>query len=132
MLIGCKTSNSTVTTAAVTSVGAIGGAALANHLSDGDIAWTAGGAAIGAAAGFGLSYLADEQNRESFAEGYYAGKNQSAKQQYWMIQNLQNPDQWEEVSPMNTEYVPVVIPEQTVNGVTTREHIEYIEVKEPS
>ena len=58
--------------------------------------------------------------------GYNLGRNDAVKQQYWMVQNLQK--QPKAPQPKVTE-LPVTIPGQTVNGVTTVPHTETIRVE---
>jgi hypothetical protein len=58
--------------------------------------------------------------------GYNLGRNDAVKQQYWMVQNLQK--QPKAPQPKVTE-LPITIPGQTVNGVTTVPHTETIRVE---
>ena len=58
--------------------------------------------------------------------GYYLGRSDAVKQQYWMVQNLQK--QPKAPQPKVTE-LPITIPGQTVNGVTTVPHTETIRVE---
>jgi hypothetical protein len=59
--------------------------------------------------------------------GYYLGRSDAVKQQYWMVQNLQN--QPKSPRPRVTT-LPVTIPGQTMNGVTTVPHTETIRIQE--
>jgi hypothetical protein len=58
--------------------------------------------------------------------GYNLGRSDAVKQQYWMVQNLQK--QPKAPQPKVTE-LPITIPSQTVNGVTTVPHTETIRVE---
>jgi len=58
--------------------------------------------------------------------GYNLGRSDAVKQQYWMVQNLQK--QPKAPQPKVTE-LPITIPGQTVNGVTTVPHTETIRVE---
>jgi len=57
---------------------------------------------------------------------YNLGRSDAVKQQYWMVQNLQK--QPKAPQPKVTE-LPITIPGQTVNGVTTVPHTETIRVE---
>jgi hypothetical protein len=59
--------------------------------------------------------------------GYYLGRSDAVKQQYWMVQNLQK--QPKAPQPKVTE-LPITIPAQTVNGVTTVPHTERIRIQQ--
>ena len=58
-------------------------------------------------------------------QGYYLGRSDAAKQQYWMMQNLQK--QPKETEP-KAAYVPVTVGGAQANGVTTVPHTEFIRV----
>jgi hypothetical protein len=58
--------------------------------------------------------------------GYNLGRSDAVKQQYWIVQNLQ--EQPKAPQPKVTE-LPITIPGQTVNGVTTVPHTETIRVE---
>ena len=59
--------------------------------------------------------------------GYYLGRSDAVKQQYWMVQNLQklpkNPQ------PKVTD-IPITIPGQTTNSVTTVPHTETVRIEQ--
>ncbi|HUB68023.1 MAG TPA: hypothetical protein VL981_11115, partial [Candidatus Methylacidiphilales bacterium] len=57
--------------------------------------------------------------------GYELGRSDAVKQQYWLVQNLQK--QPKTPQPKVTG-LPVTIPGQTVNGVTTVPHTEVIRI----
>jgi len=59
--------------------------------------------------------------------GYYLGRSDAVKQQYWMVQNIQK--QPKAPQPKVTE-LPVTIPAQTVNGVTTVPHTETVRIEQ--
>ncbi|HEV3272819.1 MAG TPA: hypothetical protein VGZ93_11615 [Candidatus Methylacidiphilales bacterium] len=59
--------------------------------------------------------------------GYYLGRSDAVKQQYWMVQNLQK--QPKSPQPKMTE-LPIIIPGQTTNGVTTVPHTETIRIEQ--
>jgi hypothetical protein len=59
--------------------------------------------------------------------GYYLGRSDAVKQQYWMVQNLQK--QSKAPQPKVTE-LPITIPGQTTNGVTTVPHTETVRIEQ--
>jgi hypothetical protein len=59
--------------------------------------------------------------------GYYLGRSDAVKQQYWMVQNLQK--QPKAPQPKVTD-LPILIPEQTNNGVATVPHTETIRIEQ--
>lgn len=104
-----------------------GGAALGYAFSGGKRLPTL----IGAASGVGGSKLVQAQVRkklkESYEQGYNEAMSQSVKQQYWIIQNRQKEQQIR--TSNNEKVVPVVIPEQIIDGVIQRERIEYVKIE---
>ncbi len=104
------------------------GAVIGHNASDGDTAWTAGGAAVGALMAMGANALADEKERKAYRDGYEAALNQSAKQQYWIIQNRQKEDQFTGEG-QSESFIPVKIPEQNIDGEITNERIIYVRAK---
>lgn len=77
---------------ATNALGAAGGAALANHLSDGDPLITAAGAGGGLLLGETLNYVQDKQIKKSFTQGYDKGRSDAVKQQYWLLVDQQKSD----------------------------------------
>lgn len=59
--------------------------------------------------------------------GYYLGRSDAVKQQYWMVQNLQK--QPKAPQPKVTD-IPITIPGQTTNGVTTVPHTETVRIEQ--
>ena len=59
--------------------------------------------------------------------GYYLGRSDAVKQQYWLVQNLQKQPK---APTSKVAALPIVIPGQTVNGVTTVPHTETIRIQE--
>ena len=60
-------------------------------------------------------------------QGYYLGRSDAVKQQYWMVQNLQKQPK----SPQQkVTDIPITIPGQTVNGVTTVPHVETVRIEQ--
>jgi len=104
------------------------GAVVANQASDGDAAWTTGGAALGAVTALGANALAEENERLAYRNGYEAALNQSVKQQYWIIQNRQQEDAFNEPEEPGT-FVPVVLPAQEINGVIQEERVIYVKAR---
>lgn len=105
------------------------GGALAYELSDGDIGVTA----AGAAGGYLVSKVAQTQVKKAMTEaeqrGYDRAMNQAVKQQYWIIQNQQRS--FETRNESSARFVPVQLPETTVNGVTLNPTVEYVRVESP-
>ena len=58
--------------------------------------------------------------------GYNLGRSDAVKQQYWMVQNLQK--QSKTPQPKVTD-IPITIPGQTTNGVTTVPHTETVRIE---
>ncbi len=104
------------------------GAAIAHEASSGDIAWAAGGAAIGALTAMGANAISEANERTAYREGYEAALNQSVKQQYWIIQNRQREESYGQDSESGS-FVPVRIPEQEINGEIRNERIVYLRTK---
>ena len=60
-------------------------------------------------------------------QGYYLGRSDAVKQQYWMVQNLQKQPK----SPQQkVTDIPITIPGQTSNGVTTVPHTETVRIEQ--
>ena len=59
--------------------------------------------------------------------GYNLGRSDAVKQQYWMVQNLQK--QPKAAQPKVTE-LPITIPGETNNGVTTVSHVETVRIEQ--
>ena len=60
-------------------------------------------------------------------QGYYLGRSDAVKQQYWMVQNLQKQPK----SPQQkVTDIPITIPGQTTNGVTTVPHTETVRIEQ--
>jgi len=122
-LTGCSTAGGMAS-----DIGLAGaGGALAHELSDGDIGVTA----AGAAGGYLVSKLAQSQVKKAISEaeqrGYDRAMNQAVKQQYWIIQNQQRSFETNQASA--GRFVPVQLPETTVNGVILNPSVEYLRVE---
>jgi hypothetical protein len=59
--------------------------------------------------------------------GYYLGRSDAVKQQYWMVQNLQKQPR---TPATKVSDLPILIPGQTVNGVTTVPHVETVRIEQ--
>ena len=59
--------------------------------------------------------------------GYFLGRSDAVKQQYWMVQNLQK--QPKAPQPKVAD-LPITIPGQTTNGVTTVPHTETVRIEQ--
>ena len=59
--------------------------------------------------------------------GYYLGRSDAVKQQYWIVQNLQK--QPKTPQPKVTD-LPITIPAETTNGVTTVPHTETVRIEQ--
>ena len=59
--------------------------------------------------------------------GYYLGRSDAVKQQYWMVQNLQKQPK---APQSRVTDLPILIPEQTNNGVATVPHTETIRIEQ--
>jgi hypothetical protein len=60
-------------------------------------------------------------------QGYYLGRSDAVKQQYWMVQNLQKQPKSPQQKVTN---IPITIPGQTTNGVTTVPHTETVRIEQ--
>lgn len=123
LLSGCASGNAS-RNANVIAGGALG-AAIANEASEGDAAWTIGGAALGAMASVAANEVSKNHEQRAYRAGYEAALNQSVKQQYWIIQNRQKEDATNQGAETGT-FVPVVIPEQEIDGEITNQRIVYL------
>ncbi len=104
------------------------GAVVAHEASDGNAAWTTGGAAVGALTAMGANALAEENEQKAYREGYEAALNQSVKQQYWITQNRQKEDSYaSETEPES--FVPIKIPEQEIHGEIRNARIIYLKAR---
>ena len=126
LLTGCASSQ--VGKNAAVIGGSALGAAIAHEASDGNAAWTVGGAAAGALTAISANAIAENNERRAYRDGYEAALNQAAKQQYWIIQNRQKEDQFND-QPESESFVPVLIPEQEINGEIQNERIIYVRAK---
>lgn len=126
LLAGCASSD------AGKGATVVGGSALgaytAYEASDGNAAWTTGGAALGAVAAIGANAFAEENERIAYRSGYEAALNQSVKQQYWIMQNQQMQEQYGEQTETET-FVPILIPEQEINGELRDERVIYLKAR---
>jgi hypothetical protein len=59
--------------------------------------------------------------------GYYLGRSDAVKQQYWMVQNLQKQPK---APQSKVADLPITIPGQTTNGVTTVPHTETFRIEQ--
>ena len=88
------------------------------------------GAALGAGGGVGASAFLKNRfqkaRSEAYSMGYQDAMNQNVKRHYWLIQNQQSQAaRWK---PTKTEWVPITLQEQEVNGEVHAERTEYIQV----
>ena len=59
--------------------------------------------------------------------GYNLGRSDAVKQQYWMVQNLQKQSK---APTKKVTDIPITIPGQTTNGVTTVPHTETVRIEQ--
>ena len=59
--------------------------------------------------------------------GYNLGRSDAVKQQYWMVQNLQKQPKTPQAKVTD---IPITIPGQTNNGVTTVPHTETVRIEQ--
>ena len=60
-------------------------------------------------------------------EGYFLGRSDAVKQQYWLVQNLRKQPK---TPPPRVTYLPITIPPSTNNGVATVPHTEVIPIQQ--
>ena len=58
---------------------------------------------------------------------YNLGRSDAVKQQYWMVQNLQKQPK---APQQKVTDIPITIPGQTTNGVTTVPHTETVRIEQ--
>jgi hypothetical protein len=113
------------TNSLITAGGAGAGAYIGHSASNKNPYWTAGGAAGGVLVGSLLNHKLQQQLQQAEQRGFERALNQSARQHYWMLQNLQkNSEDTDTVGSYS--YILIIRPETTVDGVSfneTREHI---------
>ncbi len=126
LLTGCSSSQAGKNAAVIG--GSALGAAVAHEASDGNAAWTVGGAAVGALTAISANAIAEKNERRAYRNGYEAALNQATKQQYWILQNRQKEDQYSDQAATES-FVPVLIPEQEINGEIQNERIIYVRAK---
>lgn len=121
-LTGCATLGGPAADLGLASAGGVAGYHLSDHKGV--------GAAAGAAAGYAASRFTQSQvkqeTRDAEQRGYDRAMNQAVKQHYWMIQAQQRD---REDAPTETKFVPVVIPETTINGVIQNARVEYLRIQ---
>jgi hypothetical protein len=59
--------------------------------------------------------------------GYYLGRSDAVKQQYWMVQNIQKQPKTAQAKVTD---LPITIPGQTTNGVTTVPNTETVRIEQ--
>lgn len=121
-LVGCQTVE--------TSIGDVGGAAVGGalgYLSRGDLFATTVGSAGGVMASKLAQARKEKQLKVAYETGYADANNQNIKAQYWNIQNRQQS--LASNHGRKSEWVPVVIPEQVIDGTILQERVEYIKVE---
>jgi hypothetical protein len=119
---GCGT---TGTQSMISAGGAATGAYIGHSASNKNPYWTAGGAAGGVIVGSLMNYKLQQQIQKAEQHGFDRAMNQSVRQHYWMLQNMQkNLEASNEVNSYS--YVPIVRPEITIDGVNFNESREYI------
>ena len=120
-LSGCGTVGGAASDLGLAGLGGIAG----YEVSGGKV----GGSAIGAGAGYLASKVAQAGVKSSVSDaeqrGYDRAMNQAVKQEYWIIQDQQKSyDRTADASP--THYVPVQLPEMTINGVIQKPTVAYL------
>jgi hypothetical protein len=120
LLQGCGTAG---TTGMITAGGAATGALIGHAASNKNPYWTAGGAAGGVLVGSLLNYKLQKQMQEAEQQGFDRAMNQSARQHYWILQNLQKASDCE-TEHNGYGYYPIIRPEMTVDGVIFNESME--------
>ncbi|MBL9207345.1 MAG: hypothetical protein JNN01_19855 [Opitutaceae bacterium] len=122
-LAGCGTVGGAAADLGLAGAGGVAG----YHLSDHKV----GGAAAGAVVGYAASRIAQSHVKKEISEaeqrGYDRAMNQAVKQHYWAIQAQQRSR--ESGDEPEARLVPVIIPETTLNGVTTTARVEYLRVQ---
>jgi hypothetical protein len=126
LLSGCASSQAGKNAAVIG--GSALGAAIGHEASDGNVAWTVGGAAAGALTAISANAIAETNEHRAYRDGYETALNQATKQQYWIIQNRQKEDQFNDQAETES-FVPVLIPEQEINGEIQNERIIYVRAK---
>jgi hypothetical protein len=103
-----------------------GGAALANQLSDGNVAMTAAGAAGGVMVSEGLHYASSKQSQKAYQTGYEKGKSDAVKQQYWLYVDMQHARNRTD----RIRLYEVQLPEQRIDGAIFKPTTKYLRIEE--
>ncbi len=103
-----------------------GGAALANELSHGNPAATAGGAAGGVLLSEGLHYAAKRETEKAYLNGYDKGRSDAVKQQYWLYVDMQRTRNRSD----HVRLYEVHLPEQEIDGVIFQPTTKYLRIEE--
>ena len=82
---------------------------------------------LGLAACASTSNPAGPEGTGDHKQGYYLGRSDAVKQQYWIVQNLQKQSK---APQQKVADIPITIPGQTVNGVTTVPHTETVRIEQ--
>ncbi|HWC58173.1 MAG TPA: hypothetical protein VHC44_00660 [Verrucomicrobiae bacterium] len=123
LLAGCAE-----TTRLVTDTVATGGSALlANKLSKGNPAITAVGGGAGLLLGEGLNYANESNAKKAYATGFDKGRSDAAKQQYWMMVDLQKATGG---SGEHTSFYDIPVPEQQIDGVILKPTTKVLRIEE--
>lgn len=105
--------------------GAAGGAALAHHLSDGNAAWTAGGAVAGVGLAEGGRALFNRAEQKAYQRGLEQGRSDAVKEIYWRQQQAHRPAP----GVARTTLYPIQLPEQEVDGVIYQPSTQYLRIQ---
>ncbi len=104
--------------------GAAGGAALLNHFSNGNTAWTVAGAAGGVLAAEGAMALSSRAEQKAYQRGFDKGRGDAVKEAYWKQQDSHRPSP----DASRTTLYPIQLPEQEVDGVFYQPTTRYMRI----
>lgn len=103
-----------------------GGGLIADQLSHGNPAITAGGVAGGVLLSEGANYLAGKAADNAYTTGYNKGRSDAVKQQYWILVHQQ---QQQKTLPKNISLYAIPVPEQNIDGVILNPTTKYLRIE---
>lgn len=114
---------------ATDTLGAGGGAAIANQLSHGNPLVTAAGAGAGVLLSETVNGVSENTAKKAYANGYDKGRSDAVKQQYWAAINQQKAAEGAEAGE-NTTLYQIPLPEQRIDGAILKPTTRTLRIQE--
>lgn len=124
LLASCAGSNSS--RILTNTLSGAGGAIIGNKLSDGDIGWTAAGAAAGILTSEGIQHLGNKKNQKAYGTGYDKGRSDAVKQQYWLMVDAQS----QESSNAEFTFYQIPVPEHQAVGTSLLPSLQSLRIQD--